>query len=172
MATLAPIQNWKPRHDIVVALHCSGDTNIEIAEKTGYTEVRVSQILNDPQARERIRRFQKRIEQKMHEDIGGSVLKLAQKSLRNISKTVDADIPVSAVSAKKHQDKVGLELLGIVGYTKNSEGKRGDARPALDRDIQERLVSAVEKSEEAKRLREVTDEVEVVESSNGGSPNE
>jgi len=43
---------WMPRHNLAVQLHALGHTNKEIALITGYTENRVSIIINDPRARE------------------------------------------------------------------------------------------------------------------------
>lgn len=41
---------WTPRHDIVVALYLGGLKNWEIAAQVGFSEGKVSAILNDPRA--------------------------------------------------------------------------------------------------------------------------
>lgn len=43
-------EKWSPRHRLIVALHLSGDKNIEICEKLGVCESHVSLILSDPRA--------------------------------------------------------------------------------------------------------------------------
>lgn len=52
----ADFKDWEPevfgqRHKLAVLMHASGMRNKEVAEALGYTQSRVSVILNDPRAR-------------------------------------------------------------------------------------------------------------------------
>ena len=51
---LVVIKTEKPEHRLVILLKAQGYSNLEIAEKIGYTPVMVSQILRQPWARKRL----------------------------------------------------------------------------------------------------------------------
>lgn len=48
------VKHEKPEHRVMIFLKAHGFSNLEIAEKTGYSPVMVSQILRQPWARERL----------------------------------------------------------------------------------------------------------------------
>lgn len=144
---LAPIKFFKTHHDRIVLMHLQHMKNYEIAEELGITPQRVHQVLKDPAAQRQIAEFRRRLREVVHEDIEGRMLKLGPSALENIAQTIDAEIPAHH-RAKKHQDDVSLKLLDRLGYTPRSDrATDGEGGLRMDRDLQERLVGALESSE-------------------------
>ena len=163
------IKNWKVQHDTVVSLHISGYSNKKIAVATGLTEVRVSQVINDPLAKDIIRGVQKSLRMKMEEDIGDKLIVLAEEGAARIGETIEAEFLLGS-DQKKHQDNVSIQVLKGTGFL-SREFALGEtaSRPPLDEMLAERLVTALEKSNEAARGGEIISEAievpfEVVES--------
>lgn len=142
----APIKRFKPRHDLVVMLHLRGRQNTEIAEALNLTPQRVYQILQDPKAQMMIEKFRKQIKDSFIQGVEEQLVDLGPAAVENIAKTINTNIPVGA-RAKKHQDDVSFKLLDRIGFTpKSKEDERDGSSARFDRDIQERIASALEQS--------------------------
>lgn len=157
MASLAPIKKWTPRHEMVVSLHISGWSNLKIAEHFRITPVRVSQILCDPQAKALVRQANKTLRDKMKDDISDRLLTLAEGSVKNLEETIEASFLVGSDS-KEHQDNVSLKILRGTGFLIGD--KQEDAsktKNPLTETLAERLITALENSNEAERLNRSAD---------------
>jgi len=151
MSSLAPIKNWKPKHENVVILHLNGWDNKAIAQYMKCSEVRVSQILNDPQAQAIIRSTMERVKENLGDDISDRLLKLTEKSVERIEETMQAKF-VPGTDPKKHQDNVALKLLSGKGFLsgESEEAEKKDREIPIS--LLERFTDALEKSNEAKLL--------------------
>jgi len=171
--SVAEIQRWKPRHEMICLMHVAGRANNEIAPLAGVNQERVSYVINSKRGQARVEALRKQI-------IGGAAKTIEEKltvlgptAVSNIARTIEAEIPASAGRAKAHQDKVSFELLSRIGYgRKDQVGGTGEGSIRLDRDIQERLAGALEQSAEATRIYdlEIQDAIVIEESVNGDGP--
>lgn len=165
MSSLAPIVNWSPTHEYVVSLHIMGNSNKRIATAVGLSEVRVSQILHDPEAQKLIHRAKLSMRQKMSEDIEGRLVVAAEASVGRIEETLDAEF-IPGSDGKKHQDGVALSILKGTGFLSKDFSGEGEAkRPPISSSQAERLISAMEKANEARQLAHEQEilEAEIVE---------
>lgn len=157
------LQNWKPIHDKIVALALAGYSNNSIAAIVGYSHVRVCQILKDPRAEAAIKALQSRMFDKFHERIEGKLLMLGERAVENIGVTINAEI-APATKAKRHQDNVSFKLLDTLGYGSKQDLNRGnDGGIQLTPEASDRIATAIEKANEAQRIIEQAEEVEIVE---------
>jgi hypothetical protein len=135
---------FKTKHDRIVLMHLQGHKNIEIADELGLTPQRVHQVLTDPSALMQINRFRQQLRAKAQSDIEMRMLSLGAAAVGNIAETIEANVPVGS-RVKKHQDDVSIKLLDRLGYTPRSDRAKDDEGGIkMDRDLQERLVSAME----------------------------
>ncbi len=158
--TLAPIVKWTVEHDQIVAMHVSQFSNEEIARKFDKTPVRISQILNDPQALRLLKEVSDRIRAKMLESVDDGVAALAVLGLKRMKETLDFDDFVLGSDAKKHQDRLSFDLAKLI-YT-NKDGQVEDA-PPLDAASFDRLTKAIEASNEADAADKLIKEAQFVE---------
>ena len=88
------LKSWSPkalsvRHRIVLALHASGLRGCEIANITGYTQGRVSVIINDPRAMEIIRELGGRVAD-LTNDVRQRMKLLSHEAVYRISAQLDS----------------------------------------------------------------------------------
>ena len=169
-ASIAEVKRWKPRHEIICIMHVAGRPNSEISPQVGIEPERVSYIINSKRGQARVEALRKQILGGVAKTIEDQLSILGPTAVSNIARTIEAEIPASAGRAKAHQDKVSFELLSRIGYgRKDQVGGAGEGGIRLDRDIQERLAGALEKSSEATRIYdlEIQDAVVIEESGNG-----
>lgn len=147
---LAPIKNWKSRHTTVIALSVLGESNEAIAEKTGYTPQRVSQILNDPKGLELREEMEQRFRENLTEDVASRLERLAVKAVDALEETLSANI--SAIhKAKPNQDRVALKILEGQGHLR-SEGTPGSGGIQLPPEMAGAFLKAIER---ANRVQEI-----------------
>lgn len=159
---------WRPRHDQVVALHLMGYKGFEIAQLLEYSEEHISRILNDPRAIKAVRMGRSRFMEHAHAEIDGMLLSFAHTGLRRMKTTVEGEF-AAGTRAKEHQDRVTFELLGRVGYGKASKDQDAGTIK-LSRDLEERLVTAMEKSNTANEIIVEAEVLEDATTTNGGRP--
>lgn len=153
------VQKFTPRRDQVVLLHLSGMSHGDIAKLTRYTPQRVYELLTDPIAVKLIEEGRAKIISGMLQNIDGRLVQLANRSLDNIQKTVDAKI--SALHpAKRHQDKLGIDLLRMIGYGESRANT--DQGGSLTNEMADRLSRALERSDRVQGI-DVTKEVPMLE---------
>lgn len=145
MGQLAPMKFFKFKHDKIVIMHLQGAKNFEIAEELGITPQRVYQVLADPSAQMMIQRFRREMRKRAHEDIEGRMTELGVQAIENIAKTIETEVQAGS-RFKKHQDDVSLKLLDRLGYTPRSDRAVDDGGLKMDRDLSERLVKALEET--------------------------
>jgi predicted transcriptional regulator len=158
--TNGPIKYWKPVHDQIIGLYLSGWEQKAIAEYLDMTQATVSRVISDPKGQAIIEGTQKKLREKMRHNIEDAILELSEKSVRNIAKTVNEDVPVMS-KQKVHQDNVGFRLLAILGYDKaSSAGAQASSsnQPLLSEEQGERLITAIQKADEAKEVHAIEGE--------------
>ena len=158
---LEPIKRWSPKHELVVALSIGTMPVKGIAEQTGYSSIRIIQILNDPQAHRIRQAANDRIRAKMMEDIDGGLAVLSGEAVKRIAQTIEYDEFVLGSDAKKHQDNLSLGLLKGTGLLNgdNYRGSEDSSKPPLNERLSVQLIEALEDSNEAERLRQGKKEV-------------
>jgi len=126
-------------------MHLQGMKNYEIADELGLTPTRVYQVLKDPAAQMQIQRFRREMRKKAHSDIESRMTELGTAAIENIAETIEVKI-APGHRAKKHQDDVSLKLLDRLGYTPRTDRAIDEGGIKMDRDMQERLVGALEET--------------------------
>jgi len=147
MGQLAPMKFFKFKHDKIVIMHLQGMKNFEIAQELGITPTRVYQVLKDPSAQMMIQRFRREMRKKAHSDIEGRMTELGVHAIENIALTIEAEAQAGS-RFKKHQDDVSFKLLDRLGYTPRTDRAVDDGGLKIDRDLSERLVQALEQTQE------------------------
>lgn len=135
------VQVLKPKHDRFIMLHIAGYSNIEISTITGDTPEYVGQVLLDPKSQDLIQEARTRVRGNLMDSIEDKLVVLAHKSVDNLAKTVNAEIPVRH-PMKRHQDKVGLDLLTKLGYGLKSNDEI--RRNTISQESIDRLAKALE----------------------------
>lgn len=153
MATNGGIVHWKPKHDLVVALHMMGYQNIQIAELTGYSDSNVSTIIKDPRTKKAILEGRRRYQEDTVSAIQDMLVDQAYEGMKKLGDTIDGEFKLGS-DAKKHQDVMTLKLIDRVGFSPRAEAVQGKGGIQLDPESSERLVSALEK---ANTVREIVD---------------
>lgn len=152
---VAAIQRWTPRHELVVQLSIRGLSADEVAKKTKYTPIRISQILSDPQARRIVNDVIIRIRNKMEEDVENHLALLVEHAVKRLATTIKFEDFVLGSDAKKHQDNLCLAFLKGVGIlTGASQNGDGEVQePPLNKALSTRLIEALEESNKADEIR-------------------
>lgn len=147
-------KKWKPVYDRMCMLRVLNYTMEEIATSLDYTPERVYHILATKRAKREMQKMAEGLRQRTLANIEERLTSLGTRAVENIAKTIEYDIPVGS-RAKKHQDNVSFELLSRIGFGKSDKEQKDDGGIKLDRDLQERMVTALEKSDEARRIYEI-----------------
>ena len=146
---LAPIAKWTVQHERIVAMHIGGMPVGSIAKATKMTQPRISQIIDDPQARRIINEAMKQVRSQMMENLDDGLAALAITAMKRIAETINFPDFVLGSDAKKHQDRLSLDLAKLV-YSNNSSTV--EAVPPLNEDLSRRLIEALEDSKAADEL--------------------
>ena len=160
--SLAPIKRWTVEHERIVAMHIGGMDNKEIARISSKTkkisEVRVSQIISDPQARKTIYEAIMKVRSQMMENLDGGLAVLADLGLKRIKETMDWEF-VPGSNGKHHQDRLALDIIKLL----KGDGIQGEEAPPLNEELFNRLTEALEDSNAAEGLIREATYVEVTE---------
>lgn len=157
--TLAPIARWTVEHERIVALHIGNWSNEKIARHIKKSSVRVSQVLSDPQALRIINEAILGIRDRAMENLRTGIAELAITGLKRMKETIDFPDFVLGSDAKKHQDRLALDLAKLV-YSGREDAV--EEVPVLDAALSERLIKALEDSNAVDELIEEA-QFEVVE---------
>jgi hypothetical protein len=147
-SSLTPIAKWTVEHEQIVALHIGRWSNEKIAKHFDKSSARISQILSDPQALGIIKEVSLRIRARMIEALEEGLADLAIKGMHQIAKTINFDDFVLGSDAKKHQDRLSLDLIKLV----QGENSSTENVPPLDTALSKKLIAAIEESNNADRL--------------------
>ena len=148
----------KPWHDQVVLLHLQGVAVGEIAKAMAKSVWTIRNVIKDPRSQAIVMEAKTRWSATIHEKIDTKMVDLGETAVGNLAETLEADIPVN-MRLKEHQDKMSLALLDRIGHGVQRQDK-GDAGIKLDRDLQERMVTALESSESKKQVFDAAEEAE------------
>lgn len=101
---------WLPRHNLVCQLHAIGMKNTEISEITGYTQSKVSIIINDPRA--------KIVIQQALENMAGNIADLHTRLKVHAVEALDEIVEELRLSKDERiRQKAAFGLLDRAGYT-------------------------------------------------------
>lgn len=84
-------KEWRPEYESIVALSCTGLSNVEIGERYGYTKEHISNILNTAAAKKLREIITKNIRDKNTESIAERVAVLQEKAFSRIEKVIESD---------------------------------------------------------------------------------
>lgn len=157
--SLAPIAKWTIQHEQIVAMYIGGMLVGDIAKAKRMTQARISQILDDTQARRIINEAMLKVRAGMMENLDSGLAVLADKAMQQMALTINFDEFVLGSDAKKHQDRLCFDLIKLV----KGDAIQAEAVKPLDEDMSRRLIEALEDSKAASELIREAD-FEVVES--------
>jgi len=162
MSSVPALKNWKPRHENVVMLHLGGWNNIAIANYTRMTPERIYQILQTPQAQALIASQMDRIRERFGSDVSDKLLKLTEISVNRVSETLEQDF-IPGTDAKKHQDKVALEIMKGKGFLNGADPSAVNHEQKVSVSLLEKFTNALERANEAKSLHTGDNDSEAIE---------
>ena len=157
--SLAPIAKWTIQHEQIVAMYIGGMLVGDIAKAKRMTQARISQILDDTQARRIINEAMLKVRAGMMENLDSGLAVLADKAMQQMAKTINYDEFELGGDGKKHQDRLCFDLIKLV----KGDAIQTESVKPLDREMSERLLEALEDSKAASELIREAD-FEVVES--------
>lgn len=146
--TLAPIKRWTIQHEQIVAMRIGGMEVVDIAKVKKFTQARISQVLDDPQARRIINEAMMKVRSQMMENLDDGLAALADTAMKRMADTINFPDFVLGSDAKKHQDRLCLDLIKLV---KGDSIQAESAKP-LDENLSRRLIEAIEQSNAAEEL--------------------
>ena len=156
--SVTPIKRWTTKHELVVQLHIGTMGNLDIAELTKYTPLRVSQIINDPQGQRIVNAVLQRMREKMMGEIEDGILTLTEHAVQRLAETLKYEDFVVGSDAKKHQDTIALGFLKGTKYLGNGGNVNGHGEgrldAPLDSKLSSRLILALEESNKAEVIRQ------------------
>ena len=127
-----PLINFTPRHMDIIRRLVTGQTQREIAAEMGYTESRLSIIVNSPLFQHKLKEYQKQIADKLADNIGNidnRVRLLQPKALDTLEELLE----------KKGNDRLRrdcakdlLDIGGNLGKKRDEEGMNDFARIISD----------------------------------------
>ena len=127
-----PLQNFTPRHMDIIRRLVTGQTQREIAGEMGYTESRLSIIINSPLFQHKLKEYQKQVADKLAENIGNidnRVRILQPKALDTLEELLE----------KKGNDRLRrdcakdiLDIGGNLGKKRDEDGMNDFARIISD----------------------------------------
>lgn len=126
---------WTPRHDIVISLHLAGLKNWEIAGQVGFSEAKVSAIINDPRAaivKDRIgsQAFEQSVE--VQDRIFGYAHEALDEVVEEMRMSTD----------EKVRQKAAFSILDRAGYSKIE--RRADLIAPVSEDLARRMIKSIE----------------------------
>lgn len=155
-------KRWHPEFDLIVFASFSGQTNKEIGDKFGYTEVHISNILCSPQAEEVRKKLKVKVEAGIEGTIEQRFKGISEKALQRIENFISND-EIAIKSPFLFVDRAfrAAQIAGI------SQEKNGNSGAKVDINVQnntqinqtnvgneviDRIALALEQSNEVTRL--------------------
>jgi Mor family transcriptional regulator len=143
------IVKWTVEHEKIVAMHICQWSNEDIAEHFNLSKVQIYKVISDPQARKIINEAAMKIRSRMLDSLDEGMASLAVTAMKRISETLNFSDFVLGSDAKKHQDRLALDVIKVVqGSISRSEE---EAKP-LNEKLSKRLIEALEDSNAANEL--------------------
>jgi DNA-binding MarR family transcriptional regulator len=120
------IKNISDSHRLVLRLKASGMSTVDIAERTGYTQTRVSLIVNNPAAQDEIARYRGEVDKAFVEETVSIVAgyhEVQRKTQRliidNLDRIIDKDEELN-VRDLRHLLPFVADAADRLGFTKKS----------------------------------------------------
>jgi hypothetical protein len=153
-------KEWRPEYQRIVGYSACGISNIEIAQKLGFTKEHVSNILNLPEAKQLLAKITLKLAQNQDFNISTEMTQLVEQSFKRV-KAVMNDDKLFEQSPFAIIDR-GLEIMKGSGLLR---GGGNGAPPSLvggnisnvnlfnlPPELSERLVEGLEKSNRAREI--------------------
>ncbi len=173
---IAPLIQWKPIHDQMIALYIAGYSFDAIAKALGRGRTNVAGVIHDPRAQKAIEFARKRTFSTIMTAVDDQMVVLGAKAIDNIAETINTPIRDSegkvavGTKAKVHQDNISFELLGRIGFGRGSQ-KEDAGGLRLSPETEKKLVAGIKLATKAendyKQAKDV--DFEVVEGSDNGT---
>lgn len=144
------VKSWLPIYDQMVIMFVSGATYQQISDELDYSTTRIGAVLKSELGQARIKEVADNINERVMAGIGGKFTHMAQRAVQNLEETINADIPIQALKAKKHQDFVSIKVLEMAGFGKGGDKTPANTQPLLSKEGEKRLVKAIEMADRAK----------------------
>ena len=148
-------ETWAEKHDAIVYEHLRGLGDSDIAKRFGLSMKQVRAVLARPEALAIESAFRQQIAEKISDSVGERLIHATTRAVEVIEQTLEEDL-TPGTAAKAHQDRVAIKVLEGQGFlTKDGEASR--AGESLTPHDVNRLVEALTKADESKRLNNVED---------------
>ena len=151
---IAPLMQWKPIHDQMIALHIAGYSLDKIAQTLGRARNNVANVIHDPRAQKAIEFARKRTFSTIMTAVDDQMVVLGVKAIDNIAETINTPVrdsegaPAIGTRAKVHQDNISFELLSRIGFGKGAQQEEaGGLR--LSPETEKKLVAGIERATKA-----------------------
>lgn len=143
------VKTWLPIYDQMVIMFIAGATYQQISDELDYSTTRIGYVLKSEAGQARIREFVEKINERALAGIGAKFTELAQKAVINLEETINAQIPIQALKAKKHQDFVSIKVLEMAGFGKGGEKAKKPDQPLMSPDGEKKLIEAIKMADRA-----------------------
>lgn len=140
---------WKPEYELIVSMSARGKTGVEISKITGYTEMQISNILTCEHAKV----VKQELIQKLREETMSDMDEIGMQAVKRIKSVMNNDelfenspfgVVDRAFTFLKGVNKLAGDGPSTINNTQNNI--------VLGDELAERLISGLEKSQEAKKL--------------------
>ncbi len=171
---IAPLVQWRPIHDQIIALHIAGYGPDAIVETLGKCRSTVIKTIKDPRGQKIFEIARKRTFSKVMENVEDRMAVLGVQAVDNIALTINEQVidsegkPAIGTKAKIHQDNISFELLSRIGFGRSQTQAEGGS-VKFSPEAEKKLIDGIEKARKAetefKKAEIVVEEVK--ESTNG-----
>ena len=154
----APLR-WPAINEQMVALHCRGISNKDIAEMLGYNPVHIGRVINSTQGQEIATKYKDEIRKKLMEtaDLGMEVAQIAAaENIKTIlsNKELAARQPFHMVRASMEFMK-GMGKLKDDAVVKQAQNNQFNFFGNMDPALQKQLADGIEEAREVMRKDEI-----------------
>lgn len=153
------IKKWTYKHEVITRLVLAGMKQTVVAKKFGISPIRVNQIMATQQARAIEEEMKGRMREYIKENIQDKIVLGMEMAIDRVNETLSFDEFPLGSDAKKHQDNLGLGLLKAGGALEKDEGEK--VREQLPSSLAQKLLGALNASNEADRIREEKKEIKI-----------
>jgi len=148
----------------MVALHCVGYTNREIAKQYEYSEVQVSNILRSPKSQQIIKDYKDKLRSTTATNESERMAAIKEKAITHVENLMNNDELAADHPFKFADFSVSiLRGLGSLNSDTHSPGPAAapDTNIMIGNDIATKLLDGMQKAQEAKRLNAPKTEIVV-----------
>lgn len=142
---------WKPIYDVMVALHCAGHSNVEIAEHTDYSAVQVGNILRSPEAKKKAAEAANAFTSSATEGIQRDLQALKSKAVERITAVIMNDAIAEAAPFRVMDASMSL-LKGLGTLNGDGEKKEVNNTVIISDEVAKKLFDGAALADRVKQL--------------------